>query len=711
MVLMKNILLVVAVAVLASASAETCLSPNGKGKLEFTTAADGGMVYSYAYDGETVLKPSRLGFSCRKWINLTNGFEIVKVERATHDETWRPVWGEESEIRDRHNEMLVTLRRKVDPKDPNYPRYSLSLRFRVFDDGVGFRYEFPLQWELRYFQIIEELTEFNLPCDPMAWWIPLSYYTQEFSYTASRLSELPAKFAAASKTAADDNPGIVGVQTALMLKYPTGLYVNLHEAACIDYATMHLKYDAATGNLMSHLTPDASGCKGWMQAPRTTPWRTVIVGRKATDILASRITLNLNEPCKLADTSWIKPMKYVGVWWGMITGKWGWNYTDELPVVDLKTVDYTKTKPSGRHGATTARVKSYIDFAAEHGMDGVLVEGWNVGWEDWAGNEKEYVFDFLTPYPDFDLPAIRDYAAAKKVQMIMHHETSSSVRNYERHLAAAYDFMVSNGYHAVKSGYVGNIVPHGENHYSQWMNNHYLHCITEAAKRKIMVNAHEATRPTGLCRTWPNLIGNESARGTEYQAFGGTMPGHTAILPFTRLIGGPMDYTPGIFEFDLSKVNERGSGSIPSTICGQLALYVTLYSPLQMACDLPENYEKFPDAFRFIEEVPCEWSKTLYLEGEPMEYVTIARRVMSGEAWYVGGVTDTQEHKSKIALSFLDPGLIYFARIYEDAPDASYLANKQKYVITEKQVTAADTLALRAAPGGGFAVSIEPLEE
>ena len=725
---MKKFLLTVSAILLTmTAGAQKLQSPDGSLEMNFSLDAEGRPTYSLTYHGKDVIRPSHLGLDLKKEnpdaatdfefktradaskidqkANLTSGFQITKTETATFDETWTPVWGEESSIRNHYNELCVTL------TQPTNDRF-IRLRFRLFDDGLGFRYEFPAQKNLTYFIIKEERTQFAMAGDHTAWWLPGDYDTQEYETVTSRLSEIRGKMKAAVTQNSSQTPiWEGGVQTALMMRTDDGLYINLHEAACIDYSTMHLNYDDKTGIFESWLTPDARGDKGYLQAPCVSPWRTVIVSDKATDILASRITLNLNEPCKIEDTSWIKPTKYIGVWWDMITNKGTWAYTDDLSTVKLGETDYSQTKPNGRHSANTENVKRYIDFAAAHGFDAVLVEGWNEGWEDWFGHEKDYVFDFVTPYPDFNVEEIHRYAASKGVKMIMHHETSASARNYERHLDRAYQFMVDNGYPAVKSGYVGNIVPRGEHHYGQWMNNHYQYCIEKAADYHIMVNAHEATRPTGICRTWPNLIGNESARGTEYESFGGNAVDHTTILPFTRLIGGPMDYTPGIFETDCSKMNPGNNSRVRTTIARQLALYVTMYSPLQMAADIPENYERFMDAFQFIKDVALDWDKTVYIEAEPGDYITIARKEKGAENWFVGCTADENGHEAKFTLDFLNPGQKYEAIIYADAKDASWDKNPQAYTISKKVVTNKTKLSLRAASGGGFAISLRPLSK
>jgi alpha-glucosidase len=586
----------------------------------------------------------------------------------------------------------------------------IIVRFRVYDDGVGFRYEFPQQENLTYFVIKEEHTQFAMPGDLTAWWIAGDYDTQEYEFTRSRLSEIRTLLPGTiTPNASQEQFSPTGVQTSLQLKTDDGIYMNLHEAALVDYPCMHLNLDDKNMVFESWLTPDALGNKGYMQTPCHTPWRTIMIVDDARKVLASRLILNLNEPCKIEDTSWIKPVKYMGVWWELITGKNTWNYTDQLPSVKLGETDYAKLQPNGRHGASNENVKRYIDFAAANGFDQLLIEGWNEGWEDWFGNSKDYVFDFVTPYPDFDIKMLNDYAHSKGMRLMMHHETSSSVRNYERHLEAAYQLMEKYGYNSVKTGYVGNIIPRGEHHYGQWMVNHYQYCVELAAKHHIMVNAHEAVRPTGLCRTWPNLIGNESALGTEYQSFAGTQPGHTAILPFTRLQGGPMDYTPGLVEMDIAKFSPEKNTHVLSTICGQLALYVTLYSPLQMAADLPENYARFMDAFQFIKDVPVDWERSVYLEAEPMEYVTIARKDKHSDEWYVGCVTGKMAHDSNFKLDFLDAGRKYEATIYADGKNADYRNNPQAYVITKKKVTAKTALKLHSAAGGGFAISIKPL--
>jgi len=681
--------------------AQELKSPNGDLEMNFSLQENGTPAYQLFYKGEEVIKTSTLGLELKDdETSLISGFEISDSKTSNFDETWTPVWGETAEIRNHYNELAITLEQTSADR-------RMIIRFRMFDDGLGFRYEFPKQKNLVYFVIKEEHTQFAMTGDHTAYWIPGDYDTQEYDYTTSKLTEIRDHFDDAVTSNASQNQfSKTGVQTALMMKTADGIYINLHEAALKDYSLMSLNLDDKKLIFESWLTPDAIGNKGYIQAPAVSPWRTIMVSDDARDILASNITLNLNEPNEIEDTSWIKPIKYVGVWWEMITGKSTWAYTDEFPSVKLGETDFENAKPNGKHGANTQHVKEYIDFAAENGFDAVLVEGWNEGWEDWFGKSKDYVFDFVTPYPDFNVAEIQQYAKSKGVEMMMHHETSSSVRNYERHLDTAYQFMKKYGYNSVKSGYVGDIIPRGEFHYGQWMVNHYLYAVKKAADYHIMVNAHEAVRPTGLRRTWPNLIGNESARGTEYQAFGGSNPNHVTILPFTRLIGGPMDYTPGIFEMDVSKLNPDNNSHVNATLANQLALYVTMYSPLQMAADLPENYMRFPDAFQFIKDVAVDWDKSLYLEAEPGEYITIARKAKGTENWFVGNVNGTTPRTSKIKLDFLNEGKNYEATIYADAKGADYKTNPQAYKITKKTVTSKSTLKLTSAPGGGYAISI-----
>ena len=645
--------------------AESITSPNGLLKLSFTVNAQGEPVYELSYKNKEVIKPSKLGLELKNDPGLMSGFTLADVKTGTFDETWEPVWGEVKSIRNHYNELAVTLDQKAQDRN-------IVIRFRLYDDGLGFRYEFPLQKNLNYFVIKEEHSQFAMTGDHTAFWIPGDYDTQEYDYTESKLSEIRGLMKGAiTGNASQTSFSPTGVQTSLQMKTADGLYINLHEAALVDYSCMHLNLDDKNLVFESWLTPDAVGDKGYMQAPCKSPWRTVIVSDDARDILASKLTLNLNEPCAYEDVSWIKPVKYVGVWWEMITGKSSWAYTDDVPSVKLGETDYSKTKPNGKHGANNENVKRYIDFAAEHGFDQVLVEGWNEGWEDWFGQSKDYVFDFVTPYPDFDVKMLNAYAASKGVKLMMHHETSASVRNYERHMDKAYQFMVDNGYNAVKSGYVGNIIPRGEHHYGQWMNNHYLYAVTKAADYKICVNAHEAVRPTGLCRTYPNLIGNESARGTEYEAFGGSKPFHTTLLPFTRQIGGPMDY-----------------------------------SPLQMAADLPESYERHMDAFQFIKDVAVDWDDSKYLEAEPGDYITVARKAKGTNNWFVGGITDENARTATFTLDFLDPGKQYVATLYADGKDADYESNPTSYQIKKGLVTNKTKISTKLARSGGFAMSI-----
>lgn len=703
---MKNPKLMTAAAALMLAApcrAVTMTSPDGNVSVDVDVVG-GKPTYSMTYKNKPVIKPSNLGLELTDAPDLLDGFQIVGTETDSKDETWQPVWGENKDIRNRYNELLVEL------NQPETDR-RMNLRFRVYDDGMGFRYEFPQQKNLTYFTVKNEKTQFAMTGDHTAWWIPGDYDTQEYDYTESRLSEIrPHMEAAITDNLSQTQFSPTGVQTSLQMKTDDGLYINLHEAALVDYSCMHLNLDDRNMMFESWLTPDAQGNMAHMQAPTKTPWRTVIVSDDARDMLSSNLILNLNDPCVLEDTSWIKPVKYMGVWWEMINGMSQWSYTWDLPSVKLDETDYTKVRPHGRHGANNENVKKYIDFAAEHGFDQLLVEGWNIGWEDWSGHEKDYVFDFVTPYPDFDIDMLNKYANDKGIKLMMHHETSGSARNYERHMEKAYDLMNRYGYNAVKSGYVGNMLPRGEHHYGQWLNNHYLYAVKEAAKHKVMVNAHEAVRPTGLCRTYPNLVGNESARGTEYQAFGGSKPSHTAVLPFTRLQGGPMDYTPGLFVMDMSEMNPDNKSHANVTLANQLGLYVTMYSPLQMAADLPENYSRFMDAFQFIKDVAVDWDKSLYLEAEPARYITAARKAKGSDEWFVGNTTGIAPHVSDIKLDFLDPGRKYQAVIYADAKDADYKTNPQAYTITRKTVDSKSRLKVKTVPGGGFAISLKPLK-
>lgn len=689
------------------AMAQTVKSPNGNVSVKFSLD-NGRPVYEVSYKKRAVVKPSYLGLELAKTkhaskgmeeTSLMDGFVVAKTDTSTFDETWKPVWGETATIRNHYNELAVTL------NQPSTTR-NIVIRFRVYDDGMGLRYEFPQQEELNYFVIKEEHTQFAMAGDHKAFWIPGDYDTQEYETVESKLSEIRGLMKSAiTPNSSQTTFSPTGVQTSLQMKTDDGLYINIHEAACVNYATMHLNLDDKNMVFESWLTPDAQGYKGYIQTPFNTPWRTVIVSDDARDMLSSNLILNLNEPCALDDVSWIRPIKYCGVWWDMIVGRGTWSYTNDLPSVHLGITDYSKCKPNGTHSANNENVKKYIDFAADNGLDEVLVEGWNEGWEDWFGHSKLDVFDFITPYPDFDIKMLNEYAHSKGVKLMMHHETSSSAWNYERWMEKAYELMNKYGYDAVKSGYVGDIIPRGEYHYGQLMNNHYLRAVKEAAKHHIMVNAHEATRPTGLCRTYPNLVGNESARGTEYEAFGGSRPDHTVVLPFTRLQGGPMDYTPGILETQLNTWSENTS-FVHTTLVGQLSLYLVMYSPLQMAADLPENYMKYYDAFQFIRDVAVDWDDSKYLEAEPGDYITVARKAKGTDNWFVGGKCDENGHKAVVKLDFLDKGRKYDCTIYADAKDAHYEKNPKAYEITHKIVKKGDVLKLQEAPGGGFAVSL-----
>lgn len=699
---MKKIVSVILVlTAIFGASAQEFQSPNGNFKMSFSLGNDGTPMYQLFFKNKEVIKKSKLGLELQKdKKSLVNDFKVIDSKESTFNETWKTVWGEETQIQNHYNELAVTLKQNETDRE-------IIVRFRLFNEGLGFRYEFPQQKNLIYFVIKEERTEFAMTGNHTAFWIPGDYDTQEYDYTESKLSEISSLFkSAVSENASQKQFSDTGVQTSLMMKTADGLYMNIHEAALINYSCMHLNLDDKNFVFQSHLTPDAKGNKGHIQAPSVSPWRTIIVSNDAREVLASRMTLNLNEPCKIENTSWIKPVKYVGVWWEMITGKSAWAYTDDLPSIQLGVTDYSKAKQSVKHAANTKHVKEYIDFAALHGFDAVLVEGWNEGWEDWFGHEKDYVFDFISAYPDFDVKSIHEYAKSKGIKMIMHHETSGATRNYERHLDKAFQFMNDNGYDAVKTGYVGNILPLGEHHYSQSILNHYQFVTEKAADYKIMVNAHEAVRPTGICRTYPNMIGNEAARGTEFQAFGGSKANHTTVLPFTRLMGGPMDYTPGIFEMDIAKLNPGNNSHCNATIANQLGLYVVMYSPLQMAADLPENYNRFLDAFQFIKDVPVEWAISKYVEAEPGYYITTARKDKNSNNWFVGNVNGLKARTATISLDFLEKGKKYEATIYADASDAHYKTNPQAYKITKQKVTHKTKLKMTTASGGGYGISI-----
>ena len=719
---MKRILTLCFITIIsmAAVNAQELISPNGELKANFSLNNAGEPTYTLEYKGRTIIESSKLGLQIYDNLNraifgtniekkslsdatksLYNNFEIIGESRSTCDSVWHPVWGEESEIRENYNELTI----KLNQKDNGY---KVNIAFRLFNDGLGFRYEFPSKDNTAYFAIAEERSEFAVGQDMEAIWLPGDYDTQEYDYVHSRLSEIRGLMPdAVTENSSQCSFSPTGVQTSLQLKRDDGIYINIHEAALIDYSCMNLDLDDKDYTFTSWLTPDAQGIKGYVQTPFNSPWRTVIVTDDAREILASRITLNLNEACEIENTEWIKPMKYIGVWWEMITGKSQWSYTDQYTSVYLGKTDFANSTPHGKHGAATENVKRYIDFAAEHGFDGVLVEGWNIGWEDWYGKSKDYVFDFVTPYPDFNVKEIKEYAAKKGVKMVMHHETSSSVRNYERHMEEAYQFMVDNNYPAVKSGYVGNIIPRGEHHYGQWMVNHYQYALEQAAKHKIMINAHEAVRPTGICRTWPNLISNESARGTEYQAFGGSKTFHTSVLPFTRLLGGPMDYTPGIFVNDITQINPNNNSKVTATIANQLALYVTMSSPLQMAADLPEHYEQFMDAFQFIKDVALDWEKSIYLEAEPAKYLTVARKAKGTGEWFVGNTAGDEDYVSTITFDFLDADKKYIATIYSDAKDANYSTNPQAYDIKKVVITNKSKLTQCSVEAGGYAISIK----
>lgn len=709
---MKTTLLFSALLLPLSVAAQTVSSPNGAISVSFSLADGGRPTYEMTYKGRPVVKPSHLGLELAKDKHATKGFAETSLmdgfteshsEVSSFDETWKPVWGETATIRNHYNELLVSL-------SQDHTGRQMNIRFRVYDDGMGLRYEFPQQDSLVYFIVKEEHTQFAMTGDHTAWWLPGDYDTQEQETQESRLSEIRARFhdAVNWSNSSVANFSETGVQTSLQMKSQDGLYINIHEAALVNYPAMHLNLDDKHMVFESWLTPDATGNKAYVQVPFNTPWRTVMVSDDARDMLSSNLILNLNEPCKIEDTSWIHSTKYCGVWWEMIVGKSSWNYTDDLPSVDIYKVDWNHVRPNGRHAAYTENVKRYIDFAAKNGLQEVLVEGWNIGWEDWANRWKWDVFDFVTPYPDFDIQYLNEYAHSKGVKLMMHHETSSSTINYERHLEDALNLMNRYGYDAVKTGYVGDIIPRGDFHFSQSMVNHYQYVVEQAAKHHVMVNGHEAVRPTGLCRTWPNLVGNESARGTEYEAFGGSAPSHTVILPFTRLQGGPMDYTPGILETQLSTWSDNPSW-VRTTLCGQLALYLTMYSPLQMAADLPENYEKYDDAFQFIRDVATDWDDSRYLEAEPARYITVARKAKGTDRWFIGGKCNEDGHQSDLRLDFLDKGKKYVCTVYADAKDADYEKNPKAYTITRRTVKQGDRLRLKMAPGGGFAVSLFPV--
>ncbi|GAA4368588.1 glycoside hydrolase family 97 protein [Hymenobacter saemangeumensis] len=704
---MKNFL---STAALLLAAYSAAAQPTGpltarldKVSLTFALNSSGQPTYSVSYNQKPVIQPSRLGISLAEGPGFDAVLEVAGSETKDVDETWQPVWGEVKNIRNHYQQLTVHLRQ------PQAPGRQLDVVFRVFADGVGFRYEFPQQDKLQYFTVSDEQTQFNLPADHKAFWIPGDYDSNEYSYTTSRLSQVNTTPIAVIQHRAAPTT----VQTPLMLKTDDGLYVNIHEAALVNYPAMFVNVDPKTFALKAQLVPSATGAKAYLQTPEHTPWRTVVVADNAPAILASKLILNLNEPSKIADTGWIKPQKFVGVWWEMHVNKASWNYSDASNI-KLAGTDWSTLKPNGRHGANTANVKRYIDFAARHGLQSVLVEGWNVGWEDWYGNWKEEVFDFVTPYPDFDVQELQRYAAAKSVKLIMHHETSGSVTNYERRQDEALRFMKQHGYDAVKTGYVGRIIPRGEHHDGQWMVNHFNRTAENMARQQIMVDMHESVRPTGLHRTYPNWLANEAARGNEFNAWSsGNLPEHETILPFTRLMGGPMDYTPGIFQIKLESWNpaQNKGRQVHTTLAKQLALYVTMYSPLQMAADLPEAYEQHLDAFQFIKDVAVDWDDTRILAAEPGEYVSIARQAKGTDEWYLGAITDEQARSQTLKLDFLKPGQRYTATIYADAPGAHWEKNPMAYQIRQVKVDSKSVLKLQLAPGGGAAVSIKPVKK
>ena len=697
----KRLLYIITLLSVFFVNAQNLKSPNSEIELTFSLTKKGVPTYKISYKDQEVIKQSKLGLEL-KGDDLISGFTITNTSESTYDNTWETVWGEESSIRNHYNELSIELLQEATNR-------KILIRFRAFDEGVGFRYEFPKQDNLGHFVVKEEHSEFAMTGDHKAIWIPGDYDNNEYDYVTSKLSEIEGLFDQAfTGNVSQTQFSKTAVQTSLQLKTDDGLYINLHEAALLDYSTMHLDLDPETLVFKSWLTPDPLGNKAYMYAPSKTPWRTIMVSDDARDILSNRITYNLNDPIAIEDPSWIKPMKYIGVWWEMITGKSSWNYTDDHKSVRLGETDFENSKPNGRHGANNENVKYHIDFAAEHGIDAVLVEGWNIGWEDWFDNSKDYVFDFQTTYPDFDIVELNKYAKEKGVELVMHHETSASVINYERHMDKAYQLMNKYGYNAVKSGYVGNIIPRGEKHYGQFMVDHYMYALKKAADYKVMINAHEAVRPTGVARTYPNLLANESARGTEYQAFGGSKPNHTTILPFTRQIGGPMDYTPGIFEMDISKLNPYNNSWVNTTLANQLGLYVIMYSPLQMVADLPEHYMRFPDAFQFIKDVGIDWEKSVYLEAEPGEYITIARKERNGKNWFVGNSNGYNKRTAIVDCSFLDPNKKYTATIYRDGKDAHYRNNPQSYIIESKKVNSKSKLKIPTVEAGGFGISIVP---
>lgn len=709
---MKKLLLAFTLIISATITfAQSINSPNGNFKLTFSLSASAEPTYQLTYKNKSVVKPSKLGIELKDQDSFTKGFTVSKVDTTSVNTTWEPVWGEVKQIRNQYRELIVTLTQK------GTKERTLQIRFRLFNDGLGFRYEFPRQPNLEHFIVSNEVTQFTMTGDHKAFWIPGDFDTNEYTYSTTVLTKADASARIGSSDEISTRRPIPGaVQTPLMMKTTDGLYMNIHEAALVNYPAMNLAIDKASLTLSSYLVPDAVGNKAYLQSPSQTPWRTILVSDKAADILASKTILNLNEPSKIENTDWIKPTKYIGIWWEMHVGLGTWFYSDDVNLI-LDSTDWKKLKPNGRHSANTANTKKYIDFAAKHGFDGVLIEGWNVGWEDWFSKWKEEVFDFVTPYPDFNVKELHRYAASKNVKLIMHHETSGAVSNYERRMEDAYQFMKDNGYDAVKTGYVGKIIPRGEWHDGQWMVNHYVRVAQKSAEYKIMIDVHEPVRSTGLHRTYPNWLASEAARGNEFNAWStGSPPEHETILPFTRLLGGPMDYTPGIFQIKMDYYvaqrpfnNQAPNGfQIHTTLTKQLALYVTMYSPLQMAADLPENYERFPDAFQFIKDVAVDWDDTKILEAEPGDYVSIARKAKDKDEWYIGTITDEQKRTSILPLTFLKSGQKYVATIYSDAADADWQKNPMAYKIENVLVDAKTVLNLAIANGGGAAISLKP---
>lgn len=682
-------------------NAQNIASPSKNLILSFQLTKEGTPRYSVQYKNRTIVSESNLGIKLKETTSLDANFKIDSIGQKSVNEIWHPVLGEQSNVKNNYNQLKVSLSQTTTNR-------RLNIIFKVYDEGVAFRYEFPKQSNLNYFIISDEKTEFNLTGNHKTFWIPGDFDSQEYPYTESKISEI-------NTDNIDRNNGIglksiAGksiVQSPLMMKSEEGVYVNIFEAAVVNYPVMHLDVAPEKYQFSSHLVPNAIGDKAYLQAPCVSPWRTIMISDDARDIVSSKMIFSLNEPCKIEDTSFIKPMKFVGVWWEMHIGKSTWDYAGSQ---NAQNAADGQLKPSGKHGATTENTKRYIDFAAKNGFDGVLVEGWNTGWEDWFGNWKENVFDFVTPYPDFNLKEVTDYAKAKGVNMIMHHETSGSVANYERHLDRAFKLMKDYGYTAVKSGYVGRIIPRGEFHDGQTMVNHYNYVAQRAAENKIMVDSHESSRPTGFNRTYPNYVAAEAARGNEFNAWSvGNPPMHETILPFTRLLGGPMDYTPGIFEIKMSHYDKSKTEQVHTTLAKQLALYVTMYSPVQMAADLPENYERYPEAFQFIKDVAVDWQDSKYLEAEPGDYLTVARKEKNGERWFLGAITDEHARDTQIKLDFLSSNKKYKAVIYQDGKDADWKNNPKNYDIKTIEVTSKSKIKLHLANGGGTAISFQPI--